>query len=174
VRVFCTFRELLDKLFLKVHGGESNRNALTPPQHDNYVANSEVVTKADHEIYYYQLLTKKRGSPLWTPGPGMQLPIEYRRQGISIGDVGIITQSGGFDFLFNIFQPAGHPINVQRGVPASFCPLDPTQLEIETRCIYDRNTYLTSSSVRTTGLNSSHVPNQSYLTNVSLTSFLVI
>jgi len=171
--VFCTIRELLDKLFLKVHGGESNRNALTPTQHDNCVSNSEVVTKADHEIYYYQLLTKKRGSPLWIPGPGMQLPIEYRRQGISIGDVGIITQSGGFDFLFNIFQPAGHPVNV-RGVPGSFCPLDPTQLEIETGRIYGRNTYLTSSSVRTAGINSSYVPNQSYLTNVSLTSFLVI
>ena len=156
-----------------MHGGESNRSALTPPQHDNYVSNSEVVTKADHEIYYYQLLTKRRGSPLWIPGPGMQLPIEYRRQGIGIGDVGILTQSGGFDFLFNIFQPAGHPINV-RGVPESFCPLDPTRLEIETSCIYGCNTYLTTSSVRTTGVNSSHVPNQSYLTTVSLTSFIAI
>ena len=171
--MFCTIRELLDNFFIEVHADELNRNALTPTQHDNYVSNTEVATRADHEIYYDQLLTKRRGSPLWIPGPGMQLPIKYRRQGISIGDVGIITESGGFDFLFNIFQPADHPIN-GRGVPESFSPLDPTQLEIETSRIYGRNTYLTSSSVRTAGVNSSHVPTQSYLMNVSLTSFLVI
>ena len=157
--MFYTIRELANgRLFLKVHGEESNQNAVTPTQHDNRVSNIEAVTRADHEIYYSHLLTKKRGSPLWIPGPGMQLPIEYRRQGISIGDVGIITESGGFDFLFNIFLPADHPIHV-RGVPESFCPLDPTQLEIETGRIYGRNTYLTSSSVRTTGVNSSRVSN---------------
>ena len=105
---FCTIRELL---YLKVHGEETNRNAKTPTRHDDHVSNMEVVIpvpRADHEIYYHQLLIKKRGSPLWIPGPGMQLPIDYRRQGISIGDVGIVTHSGGFDFLFNIFQPADH------------------------------------------------------------------
>ena len=153
--MFYTVRELLGKLFHEVHGEESNRNAPTPTQH---VSNTEVVTRADHEIYYSQLLTKKRGSPLWIPGPGMQLPIKYRRQGINIGDVGIITESGGFDFLFNIFQPADHPIHV-RGVPESFSPLDPIQLEMETSRIYGRNTYLTSSSVRTTGVNAPHVTN---------------
>ena len=147
-------RDLLDRLFLKVHGEGSSWNTSTPTQHDNYTE-----AKGDHEIYYYQLLTRKRGSPLWIPGPGSQLPIEYRRQGISIGDVGIIVaQSGEFDFLFNILQPADHPINASKGVPESFSPLDRTQLEIVTRRIYGHNTYLTSSSVRTTGINSSYVP----------------
>ena len=29
-----------------------------------------LITEADHEIYYNQLSAKKRGSPLWIPGPG--------------------------------------------------------------------------------------------------------
>lgn len=111
--------------------------------------------RADHEIYYHQLLTKRRGSPLWLPGPGSLPPIQYRSQGISIGDVGIITHFGRFDFLFNIFQPASHPIN-SRGVPESFIH-DSRALEVDQSIIYDRNTYLTSSSVSTSSVNSSHV-----------------
>ena len=129
-----------------MHGEEE-----TPP--------TEVVihsTKPDHEIYYNQLLTKGRGSPLWIPGPGTQLPLEYRKQGISIGDVGIITRSGRFDFLFSILQPANSAIN-NRGVPESFSRVNPEQLEIDITSIYGRNTYLTSSSVRTLGINSSYV-----------------
>jgi hypothetical protein len=110
--------------------------------------------RADHEIYSDQLLTKKRGYPLWVPGPGMQLPIEYRRQGISIGDVGIITSTGEFDFLFNIFHPANHPIN--RGlVPPGFSPLSLEELEydIQKTKVYGPDTYLASSSVRKTSSN---------------------
>jgi len=114
---------------------------------------------ADHEIYYHQLLTKRRGSPLWIPGPGRRLPIAYRRQGISIGDVGIITHFGRFDFLFNILQPANHPIN-SRGVPELFSPLEFGQLETDPSTIYGGNTYLTSSSVSTSSVNSSHVTHQ--------------
>jgi hypothetical protein len=104
--------------------------------------------RADHEMYCSQLLTKKRGYPLWVPGPGMQLPIEYRRQGISIGDVGIIT-STAFDFLFNIFEPADDAIN--RGlVPQGFSPFPRRELEhdIQKTMDYGPNTYLASSSVR--------------------------
>ncbi len=105
--------------------------------------------RADHEIYYHQLLTKKRGSPLWDPGPGMNLPVEYRQKGISIGDVGIILSSGQFDFLFNIFEPADDPVNVG-SVPQTFSPLPRERFErdIQKTCIYGPNSYLSSSSVR--------------------------
>jgi len=149
VRKSCGTREFLHKSFLLVHGEETNRNTSSFPQ--EIVIHSP---RADHEIYYYQLLTKKRGSPLWNPGPGMQLPIQYRVRGISIGDVGIITDTGDFDFLFNIFQPVDNPIN-GRGVPESFSPLDRRQLEIRTNPNFGRNTYLTTSAVRTAGINSS-------------------
>ena len=100
---------------------------------------------ADHEIYITQLLTKKRGIPLWVPGPGTSLPIEYRRRGVSIGDVGIITHIGEFDFLFNVFHAADHPIN--RGdVPQGFSPLK--QDDIHEYISYSPGTHLASSSVR--------------------------
>ena len=53
----------------------------------------------------------------------MRLPSLYRRRGVSIGDVGIITSSGGFSFLFNICQPHDHPVNLW-GVPDGFVPVE--------------------------------------------------
>jgi len=108
-----------------------------------------MTARADHEVYSSQLLTKKRGYPLWVPGPGMQLPIEYRRQGVSIGDVGIITPTGKFDFLFNIFLPAHDPIN-DGMVPQGFTPLLLREVErdIQRSIDYGPNTHLASSSVR--------------------------
>lgn len=48
-----------------------------------------------------------------------------RTLGISIGDVGILTPEGGFDFVFNIFCDATHPINAVVGVPDNFIPFTP-------------------------------------------------
>jgi len=77
----------------------------------------------------------------------MQLPIEYRRQGVSIGDVGIITSSGEFDFLFNMFLEATHPIN--RGlVPENFLPHPCQDLDIHRTVVYGPNTHLACTSVR--------------------------
>ena len=76
----------------------------------------ETTIRALYEIYHEELLKQKRGLPLWFPGPSSDLPLTYRRDGINIGDVGIMQLDEPFDFLFNIFLPASHPIN-SKGVP---------------------------------------------------------
>ena len=50
--------------------------------------------------------------------------MDYRRTGIRIGDVGIITHSGGFSFLFNICLPHDDPVN-PRVLPEHFAPISP-------------------------------------------------
>jgi hypothetical protein len=56
------------------------------------------------DVYSRILLTKGIGYPLWIPEP----PPEYETEGVSIGDVGLITFDGRFDILFNIFSSAAH------------------------------------------------------------------
>ena len=100
------------------------------------------------DIYYRHLAVKGRGSPLWLPEPSSTLPNVYRRQGITVGDVGIITASGGFDFMFNVCLPADHPIN-QQGLPEGFSPLSP-QLQpsdIRKHTEFNPNSHLASASV---------------------------
>jgi len=82
----------------------------------------ETTIRAPYEIYHEELLKQKRGLPLWFPGPSLDLPLTYRRDGVNVGDVGIIQMDEPFDFLFNLFLPATHPIN-SKGVPDSFQPL---------------------------------------------------
>lgn len=38
----------------------------------------------------------------------MGLPFAYRKRGISVGDVGMVTEDGSFDFLFNICSSRSH------------------------------------------------------------------
>ncbi|KAJ7043797.1 hypothetical protein C8F04DRAFT_678477 [Mycena alexandri] len=77
---------------------------------------------SESEIYCNQLLRRKRGFPLHDPAPPQNLPAEYRKKGVAIGDVGRVTSEGCFDFGFNIYLPAEHPIN-NNDVPENFCPL---------------------------------------------------
>jgi hypothetical protein len=81
----------------------------------------------------------------------MGYPIEYRRSGINIGDVGILFQTGDFAFLINIFFPANHEINEGR-VPDGFIPLDKSKVDknIKKCVVYDRGSCLVSSSVQRT------------------------
>lgn len=84
---------------------------------------------------------------MWIPGPNMLLPMEYRRTGTRIGDIGIIYPSEGFNFLFNIFLEAGDPVNEGR-IPDGFEPLDFEQVkrDLEKRSIYGPGHHFASAS----------------------------
>lgn len=101
-----------------------------------------------HLIYAEHLSTKGRGRALWIPEPSLNLPPEYREQGVSIGDVGIIKPSGSFDFFFNINHPSGHPINSD--CPGDFQPLDPPlrPRDVDNIEIFSAGSFLASSSIK--------------------------
>ncbi|ESK87780.1 hypothetical protein Moror_15370 [Moniliophthora roreri MCA 2997] len=77
----------------------------------------------DHERYARLFMMERRGYPLYFPEPNDSLPIEYKRKGVQIGDLGLLTEDGMFDFLFNITLGPEDPVN-RRGVPEGFVPLD--------------------------------------------------
>ncbi|KAF7369461.1 Pleiotropic drug resistance ABC transporter protein [Mycena venus] len=80
-----------------------------------YIADEE----SEVAIYCSQLRRQKRGFPLHVPGPQETSSKEYRKRGVAIGDVGRITPEGCFDFFFNIYLPADHPIH-NNDVPEHF------------------------------------------------------
>jgi len=84
-----------------------------------------VLPQKSSEIYHRHLSLKGQGFPLWIPDPNKRLPLAYRRKGVNIGDVGIITPSGAFSFLFNICVPSDNPIN-PRLLPEGFAPINPS------------------------------------------------
>jgi len=110
------------------------------------------VSKPCNQIYVEQLLNEKRGYPLWVPQASTNTSREYQARGISIGDVGFFTESGEFDFLFNICLPADDPINPgQDEVPDGFQPISPEfswrrQVREYTEALND-SSYLASSSI---------------------------
>ncbi|KAF9009625.1 hypothetical protein BDQ17DRAFT_1073564 [Cyathus striatus] len=96
-----------------VESSESETNVNMIPTHETLFLPSETLSRSpsDRQIYVEKMFPLNHGFPLWFPQPDRYLPFEYRRKGVSIGDVGVITPNGAFDFLFNISLPAEHPIN---------------------------------------------------------------
>ena len=70
------------------------------------------------QVYASQLLSQGHGYPLWIPEP-YGYSVAYRTKGVRIGDVGVVTEDGGFETLFNIRASSQDPIN-RRGVPENF------------------------------------------------------
>ncbi|KAK0194033.1 hypothetical protein F5146DRAFT_416112 [Armillaria mellea] len=104
-----------------------------------------------HVIYTKLLLQSGHGYPLWIPEPDPNLPDEYRNKGVSVGDLGILTDDGGFDFLFNVCAEGNTPVNRGR-VPPQFQHLRiPSGHAIrETPYIHSRNASITSAHVSKT------------------------
>ncbi|KAF7345423.1 Tkl tkl-ccin protein kinase [Mycena venus] len=74
---------------------------------------------SDSELYGRLLFPKKQGYPLFHPQPFDDLPEPARKTGTEIGDVGLITQDGAFDPIFNILRGGDDPSN-RFGVPRAF------------------------------------------------------
>lgn len=102
------------------------------------------------EVYSRLLLAKRHGYPLYVPEPDDNLPPEYRSKGTSIGDVGIITPDGSFDFVFNICVPPDDPVNCY-GVPdgSETVPLDPEDISLLSQ-MHPPSSDVSSDSVRKT------------------------
>ena len=99
-------------------------------------------------MYERHLKLKGRGFPLWIPQPNIRLPIPYRAKGVCIGDVGIVTAFGGFDFLFNICRTRDDPINPEE-LPDNFAPIHPPLNPTDVREFreFSSGSYLASSSI---------------------------
>ncbi|KAJ7440136.1 hypothetical protein FB451DRAFT_1059046 [Mycena latifolia] len=102
--------------------------------------------RTESDNYCSQLLRQGRGFPLYVPGPQINLPAEYRKRGVVIGDVGRVTPQGVFDFFFNIYLPADHPINAN-DVPEDFSPLPLYTSRDILHLDYDPGNYVSTPSV---------------------------
>ncbi|KAJ7285229.1 hypothetical protein C8J57DRAFT_1020733, partial [Mycena rebaudengoi] len=107
--------------------------------HNHPGTRSRTLTTLDYisesDNYCNQLLRRGRGFPLYVPDPPGNLSEEYRRNGVSIGDVGTVTPEGVFDFFFNIYLASDHPINTH--VPENFSPLPPYSPEDILPLVFD-------------------------------------
>ena len=97
--------------------------------------------------YQRHLLLKRHGFPLWAPQPLRRLPLSYRRTGVSVGDVGIITSQGSFDYLFNICLLHDHPRNPEV-LPMDFSPIILLPSDISELREHDSGTCLMTSSIK--------------------------
>ncbi|KIL64784.1 hypothetical protein M378DRAFT_77863, partial [Amanita muscaria Koide BX008] len=82
------------------------------------IAQLEIRSVADR--YTRSMLNSLTGYPFYVPQPYSDFSEEvYSRRGVCVGDVGIITKDGAFDFLFNICPSQNSLIN-PRQLPRGF------------------------------------------------------
>ncbi|KAF9031197.1 hypothetical protein BDZ89DRAFT_1064046 [Hymenopellis radicata] len=73
-------------------------------------------------IYRGCMLRQGNGVPFFLPEPASSSPLSFSRNGLSIGDVVILTEEGSYNFLFNVHARADHELNFGN-VPTDFEPL---------------------------------------------------
>ncbi|KIM44650.1 hypothetical protein M413DRAFT_48211, partial [Hebeloma cylindrosporum] len=62
--------------------------------------------------YVRSLFPAGQGYPMYDPMTISKVPDDYHTvAGISIGDVGVLSEDGEFIFAFNIFLSSDHPYN---------------------------------------------------------------
>ncbi|KAF9032774.1 hypothetical protein BJ165DRAFT_767792 [Panaeolus papilionaceus] len=104
-------------------------------------------TQPNH-VYERQLLEKQRGFPLWMPECNLSWRVEKQKQGICVGDVGLITKNGSFTYLFNITVPVGHPVQPS-SMPEGYEPIQThAEGDISTCMYFKPRSCLTSLSVK--------------------------
>jgi hypothetical protein len=87
-------------------------------------------TQTHQDVYSGQLFWHRHGCALLNPEPDLigtgsqQDQQDVYEQGIRVGDVGLISDSGDFISVFNVFKPIDDPVNKIHGVPSDFKPLD--------------------------------------------------
>src|ERR1700759_405661 len=97
--------------------------------------------------YFNSMLECNAGYPLYEPQPEGGISMEHCRKGVQVGDVGIVTEDGAFDFLFNICSSQKESIN-PLDLPEDFETLDAP--EVSTREHFQPDTCLFNSAVNRT------------------------
>ncbi|KAK7436206.1 MAPK-activated protein kinase Srk1 [Stygiomarasmius scandens] len=108
---------------------------------------------APQDLYPRMMFPRRKGYAMWYPEPDEGAPPEYRKTGVQIGDLVLITGLGGLGYLFNICLPADHPVNAGR-VPEDFKPLK-YQLRIQ-KSTQDPGSFIPSSD---SGILAEHINN---------------
>lgn len=89
------------------------------------------------------------GYPLYVPQPYSDISEEYMRKGVRVGDVGIVTKDGAFDFLFNVCPSQNNLINPPN-LPKDFTLEASENPEISHKEQFPHKTHLFSSPVTRT------------------------
>ncbi|KAI3601681.1 hypothetical protein WG66_009039 [Moniliophthora roreri] len=107
----------------------------------------------DGQNYARFLYPRKHGVPLFYPEPNASsiFPQAHQETGVRVGDLGVLTPEGRFDFVFNVCRPADDPIQ-WKGVPDNFEQLITTGSLHETRCYLRRGALVYSLDASTKGI----------------------
>ncbi|KAF8731068.1 hypothetical protein AX14_005236, partial [Amanita brunnescens Koide BX004] len=102
-------------------------------------------SRARTHIYSLEMLIHGAGYPLYMPTPSIGLPPAYRKNGIRVGDVGVITANGAFEYLFNVCRYHDQ----DEGVTPTMFPghLEPLKPDIRVNHKFATDTYLPSDRV---------------------------
>ncbi|KAF4617390.1 hypothetical protein D9613_006177 [Agrocybe pediades] len=125
-----------------INGGQFNQTISMPTPRSSrsgIILQRQVFTALSNNIsgiYQQHMASVRAGTALWIPEGHSNLEDPYQDQGVSIGDVGTVTRSGSFSFLFNICLPADHPVN-RNLVPEGFKPIYPAVDPCDIREIHE-------------------------------------